>query len=134
MMFAACWLGSLLLSPSCRPQFWVNKAVFDFVGMLIASPLAAWLLALNVARAGTPVKLKATFWRVVAIGMLLAGTAGAITSLSCKPLESAWPTPEFYAVFANVSQWKVLGQWLMVVGFVGLLAVSAKPKTAKPRP
>lgn len=105
--------------------------------MLLAAPVAVYLLALNV-RAKTPVQLKASAWRVLALGMLWAGVAGALSSLGCARLEMVWPTvhADPYWVLANPpSRWKVLGLWLMGAGFVGLLAVSAKPpKAPKPRP
>lgn len=104
--------------------------------MLLAAPVAMYLLAVNV-RAKAPVQVKTPFWRVLVMCMLLAGVAGAMTSLGCARLEAVWPTDYadlFWVLESRPSRWKVLGQWLMVAGFAGLLAVSAKPpKGTTPR-
>lgn len=133
-LYASGWLIALLFAPSCRARFDVGQAIGDALGTVFIGPIAVYLLVRHVSAMhdNAQIALKNPAARGAALLLLVAGILGCVSSLGCMPLETWWPTLQTANPFINrASTWKILGQVLMVVGFIGLLMVSTKPK--KPR-
>lgn len=133
-LYASGWLIALLFSPSCRASFYVSQAIGDALGTVVIVPIAVYLLVRNVRATHdqAQIPLKSPAARAAALMLLVVGILGCVSSLGCMQLETWWPTLQTANPFINrASSWKILGQALMVVGFVGLLVMSTKPK--KPR-